>query len=92
MMLRIDRAGGAPRHTDEREDPMAGQRVVLARKENSMTKYRWTGAEPSGMYEVDLAEELGARWEGDELVTYDVDSFHALYEYHQNDEYMIDND
>ncbi len=71
---------------------MAGERVVLVRKENSMTRYRWTGAEPSGMYQVEVAEELGARWEGHELVTYDVDGLHALYEYHKNGEYMIDND
>jgi hypothetical protein len=44
------------------------------------------------MYEVEVAEELGARWEGDELVTYDLAGLSALYEYHQGDDYMIDND
>lgn len=71
---------------------MDGDRVVLARKENSMTKYRWTGAEPDGMFEVEVAEELGARWEGDELVTYDIDGLEGLFAYHMGDEYLIDND
>ncbi len=70
----------------------AASRVVLCRKENTMVGFRWTGAEPSGMYEVEVAEELGARWEGQELVTYDLPGLHALYEYHQGDDYMIDND
>ncbi|MDQ6615214.1 MAG: hypothetical protein M3083_10810 [Actinomycetota bacterium] len=47
---------------------------------------------PADLSEVDVAEELGAQWEGDELVTYDLDGFEGLYEYHQGDEYMIDND
>lgn len=71
---------------------MEGNRVVLARKENSMTKYRWTGAEPNGMFEIEVAEGMGARWEGDELVTYDLDGFAALYEYHADGDYLIDND
>ncbi len=71
---------------------MEGDRVVLVCKEKSMTKYRWTGAEPDGMYEVEVAEELGARWEGDELVTYDLDGLQGLYQYHRDGEYMIDND
>jgi hypothetical protein len=70
----------------------ASNRVVLCRKENTMVRLRWTGAEPSGMYEVEVAEGLGARWEGGELVTYDLPGLHALYEYHQGDDYMIDND
>ncbi len=57
-----------------------------------MVKFRWTGAEPSGMFEIEVAEMLGARWEGDELVTYDLDGLQALYEYHQGDDYLIDND
>jgi len=72
--------------------PDSGKRVVLVRKEKGMVKFRWTGAEPSGMFETEVAETLGARWEGDELVTYDLAGLHALYEYHQSDDYMIDND
>jgi hypothetical protein len=70
----------------------SGQRVVLCRQENTMVKYRWSGDEPDGMYDVEVAEGLGARWEGNELVTYDLAGFHALYEYHQGDDYLIDND
>ena len=69
-----------------------GQRTVLARKDKGMTGLRWTGAEPDGMYEVELAEDLGATWEGNELVTYDLPGLVALWEYHQGDDYLIDND
>lgn len=57
-----------------------------------MVGFRWTGDEPMGMFEVEVAETLGGRWEGDELVTYDLPGLHALYEYHQGDDYLIDND
>lgn len=57
-----------------------------------MVRFRWTGEEPSGMFDVEVAEGLGARWEGDELVTYDREGLHSLYEYHQGDDYLIDND
>ncbi|MHB1535105.1 MAG: hypothetical protein ACYC1D_10985 [Acidimicrobiales bacterium] len=69
-----------------------GQRVVLARKENTMLRYRWTGAEPDGLYDIELAEEMGAKWEGDELVTYDLEGFTQLLAYHSGDDYLIDND
>ena len=72
--------------------PVSGQRVVLARRTNNIARHQWTGAEPDGMYELDVAEGLGAAWEGDELVTYDLPGLVALYEYHKNDEYLIDND
>lgn len=71
---------------------MEGQRMVLARKDKGMVGLRWTGAEPDGMYDVELAEELGAKWEGNELVTYDLPGLVALWEYHQGDDYLIDND
>lgn len=57
-----------------------------------MVPYRWTGAEPEGLYEVEVAEELGAQWEGNELVTYDLPDFLGLYEYLQKGEYLNDND
>ena len=72
--------------------PESGARVVLGRKERGMVSFRWTGVEPSGLYETEVAEELGARWEGDELVTYDLPGMQELYEYHQSDDYLIDND
>lgn len=57
-----------------------------------MVRFRWSGREPSGMFDTEVAEGLGARWEGDDLVTYDLPGLIALYEYHQSDDYMIDND
>ena len=69
-----------------------GQRVVLARRERSMIRYRWTGAEPEGLSDPEMAEELGATWEGDELVTYDMEGFAQLLAYHTGNEYLIDND
>ncbi len=57
-----------------------------------MTPYRWTGAEPEGFYDVEAAEKLGARWEGDELVTYDLPHFLELHDYYLSDDYLNDND
>lgn len=68
------------------------QRVVLARKERSMVRQRWTGAEPDGLSDPEVAEELGAKWEGDELVTYDLEGLTQLLAYHTGNEYLIDND
>ena len=67
------------------------ERVVLGRRENSMIRFRWTGAEPKDLNDVDLAEEFGATWEGDELVTYALDSLVWQME-HMSDDYMYDND
>lgn len=67
------------------------ERVVLGRRENSMVRFRWSGAEPENLNDVDLAEEYGAVWEGDELVTYDMESLVWQME-HLSDPYMIDND
>lgn len=69
-----------------------GQRVVLARKESSMLHYRWTGEEPQGLSDPEMAEELGAHWEGEELVTYDLEGFTQLLAYHTGNDYLIDND
>ena len=38
------------------------------------------------------AEELGAKWEGDELVTYDYPTLINLFEYYEKNEYQPDND
>lgn len=67
------------------------QRVVLGRRENSMIGFRWSGAEPTDLSDRDLAEELGAVWEGDELVTYDLASLERQLA-HLPDDYMFDND
>lgn len=54
------------------------QREVIARNgSDSMVKVRWTGTGPDGLTDVEEAEELGAKWKGDELVV---------------DDYLIDDD
>jgi hypothetical protein len=35
-------------------------RVVLGRRENTMVRFRWTGAEPDGLSDDKLAEEFCA--------------------------------
>ena len=70
-----------------------GERVVLGRKgDTSFVKVRWTDAAPEGLYRVEEAEELGARWEGDELVIYDLEEFERLFEFYRDNEYLPDND
>jgi len=70
-----------------------GERVVLGRKgTSSMVKVRWTDKVPGDMNEVSDAEEMGATWEGDELVTYDYDGFLEQYAYYESNDYMVDND
>lgn len=56
-----------------------------------MIGFRWSGAEPKDLNDVRLAEEFGAIWESDELVTYDMASIVWQME-HMSDDYMIDND
>ena len=73
--------------------PSGTERVVLGRKPLSgFVKVQWTEAAPEGLYRLEEAEELGARWEGDELVTYDHDTFVNLFGYYQRNEYLPDND
>ncbi len=67
------------------------ERVVLGRKERSMIGFRWSGNEPDDLNDPALAEELGAMWEGDELVTYDLASLVRQMN-RMGDEYMFDND
>ena len=67
------------------------ERIVLGRKEKSMVGFRWSGNEPKDLNDEELAVELGATWEGDELVTYDMESLEWQME-HMGDDYMIDND
>jgi hypothetical protein len=71
-----------------------GERVVLGRRDNSstMVPFHWSSEAPAGLSDLEWAEELGARWEGDELVTYDYPAFTDLLEYYENDQYMPDND
>jgi hypothetical protein len=70
-----------------------GERVVLGNKgSSSMVKIRWTDKAPANLNAVDDAEEMGATWEGEELVTYDYDGFMEQYAYYESNDYMIDND
>jgi hypothetical protein len=49
------------------------ERVVLGRLTPwGMVQLQWTGAEPESLDDPLVAEELGARWEDDELVTYNL--------------------
>lgn len=67
------------------------ERVVLARRTSGFVPFQWTGAEPDGLDDLDAALALGARWEGDELVTYDLTALRYGFSTF-NEEYMSDND
>lgn len=71
-----------------------GARVVLGQRDkfNTMVPFHWSDEAPIGLNDVEWAEELGAKWEGDELVTYDYPSFTALLEYYETGDYLPDND
>jgi len=56
-----------------------------------MVGFQWTGQEPAGLNESEFAEALGATWEGDELVTYNLRAFNHAFE-HYEDEYLTDPD
>lgn len=70
-----------------------GERVVLGRKgSSSMVKIRWTEKAPSSINDVSDAEEMGAIWEGDELVTHDFEGFMEQVAFYETNDYMSDND
>ncbi|MGI9034076.1 MAG: hypothetical protein ACR2HY_10475 [Acidimicrobiales bacterium] len=72
---------------------MTADRVVLGRKGgSSMVKVLWTDECPSNLDDLETAEEVGAKWEGDELVTYDLPGLVELLEYYTDDTYVPDND
>ena len=69
-----------------------GERVVLGRRAPwSMVGFQWSGIEPPGMDEVEQAKALGAVFEGDELVTYDLALLKFNFE-HWEFEYLEDSD
>jgi hypothetical protein len=55
-----------------------------------MVRAHWTEDAPETLNDVGDAEELGAKWEGDELITYDLDGFKELYEYYETNDYLSD--
>ena len=67
-------------------------RIVLGRKDSrTMVGFQWTGAEPQELGDTEMAVALGAVWEGDELVTYNINHLrHNLQ--HESDGYMEDSD
>jgi hypothetical protein len=68
------------------------ERVVLAtRTRRAAVGFQWTGKEPVGLNDLEFAEALGAVFEGDEVVTYDLDAFKHAFE-HYGDEYLTDPD
>ena len=68
------------------------ERVVLGRRNpRTFAGFQWTGEEPEGLWDVKMAEALGAVWEGDELVTYDKTELHHSYD-HSGDGYLYDSD
>lgn len=65
---------------------------MLAQKApDSMVGFQWSGREPEGMVTLDQAEYMGAVWEGDELVTYDLPVLLHDWE-HKMDGYLEDSD
>ena len=67
-------------------------RVVLGRRTPyGMVKFQWTGEEPDGLNDPEFAENLGALWEGDELVTYNYDLLVHNYG-HWADQFLEDSD
>jgi hypothetical protein len=68
------------------------ERVVLGwRDDHVPAGFRWSGNEPTGLYEPALAEFLGASWEEQELVTYDLPSLTHDFA-HLSDTYVSDPD
>ncbi len=57
-----------------------------------MVRFHWSGDEPDGLNDVEWAEELGAKWEDDELVVYDWPGFAGLLEYYEKGDFLVDND
>ena len=74
------------------EDGGDQERVVLGRKDDSTwVGFQWTDDAPQGLGEPEEAEELGAVWEGDELVTYELESLKGQV-HHLDEEYLEDVD
>jgi hypothetical protein len=72
--------------------PEAEARVVLGHKDPStMVGFQWSGSEPEGLYDTEEAVALGAVWEDDELVCYNLAALEHAHRHH-SDEWMEDSD
>ncbi|MBA2724885.1 MAG: hypothetical protein H0U53_02750 [Actinobacteria bacterium] len=73
-------------------EPPDDERIVLGRKDDrTMVGFQWTGAEPQDLGDTETAVALGAVWEGDELVTYNIEHLrHNLQ--HNFDGFLEDSD
>lgn len=68
------------------------ERVVIGRKApDTFVGFQWTGEEPEGLNDVDMALDLGAVWEGDELVVHNLRAFNHAF-MHARDGYQYDPD
>ncbi|MBA3291581.1 MAG: hypothetical protein H0U17_08850 [Actinobacteria bacterium] len=68
------------------------EKVVLGRRDDTtFVGFQWTGAEPEGLFAPDQAVALGATWEGDELVTYNLGHLEHRFA-HEADGFMEDPD
>ncbi|MEX2588267.1 MAG: hypothetical protein WD602_09810 [Actinomycetota bacterium] len=70
----------------------ASQRVVLGRKDDTgWVGFHWTGEEPEGMNDPAVALALGAQWDGDELVVYNMEALEHDFS-HLDQGWMEDSD
>ena len=67
------------------------ERVVLAHRTSGFLPFQWTDEAPEGLNDEELALDLGARWEGEELVTYDLRGL-QLGVASEEDDFLNDND
>ncbi len=81
------------RRARSRGDPLSeGERVVLARRTGGgFVPYQWTGEEPAGLDDDEVAQAYGARWDDDELVTYDMTALRVGVA-NEEDDFLNDND
>ncbi|MDQ3988792.1 MAG: hypothetical protein M3291_06275 [Actinomycetota bacterium] len=67
------------------------ERVVLAHRTSGFLPFQWTDEAPEGLDDEDVALACGGRWEGEELVTYDMSGLRICVD-SQNDDFLNDND
>lgn len=67
------------------------ERIVLAHRTSGFVPFQWTDEAPEGLNDEDVALAYGARWEDDELVTYDMAGL-RLGVGSEEDDFINDND